>query len=243
MRQGQITRPPRRQVVMEIADYLNCTLAERNRLLIAASATPVSSYLTGAALDERLTVTREVAESLTTPTIIINRDWRILYINDLMLALNGLTPAHIAHIPPEQLNFLRLMFDPSLPLHPKISRNRVSWERMARQTMYGFKMANQLCQYESWYQILVDQFHHLPEFSDHWFSVKVDSPFEDDPSAQSLHPAVTVEAVIGQDGATRSVWLRPLVISAGYFQFDFPQILSFVPADESSRAMFTALGA
>jgi len=30
------------------------------------------------------------------------------------------------------------------------------------------------------------------------------------------------------------LWLRPLVISAGYFQFDFPQILAFLPADSTA---------
>src|SRR6185295_6145506 len=47
MRQGHINRPPRRSIVMEIADYLNCTLEERNRLLIAADTAPVSPYFTG----------------------------------------------------------------------------------------------------------------------------------------------------------------------------------------------------
>jgi len=77
MRQGRVTRPPRREIVMEIAEYLNCTLEERNRLLIAAHATPVAPYLTGEKLDEVLQVAIEVARSLPIPAIIINRDWRI----------------------------------------------------------------------------------------------------------------------------------------------------------------------
>ena len=34
MRQGRVTRPPRREIVMDIADYLNYSLEERNRLCL-----------------------------------------------------------------------------------------------------------------------------------------------------------------------------------------------------------------
>lgn len=44
MRQGGVTCPPCLEIVMDIADYLNCSLEERNRLLLAArnASHPVS---------------------------------------------------------------------------------------------------------------------------------------------------------------------------------------------------------
>jgi len=50
MRRGRITRPPRREVVIDMADYLDCTIDERNRLLVAANLPPVDPYLTYAYL-------------------------------------------------------------------------------------------------------------------------------------------------------------------------------------------------
>src|SRR5438128_3725909 len=44
MRRGRITRPPKREIVMDIADYLNCTMQERNRLLEAAHFAPIDIY-------------------------------------------------------------------------------------------------------------------------------------------------------------------------------------------------------
>ncbi len=76
MRQGHITRPPRREVVLEIADYLHCSFEERNRLLIAAHTLPVEQYLTGPALANMVHEIREVACVLPMPALIINRDWQ-----------------------------------------------------------------------------------------------------------------------------------------------------------------------
>ena len=243
MRQGRVTRPPRREIVMDIADYLDCSLEERNHLLLAARATPVAPYMTGAPLDEALRVAMNVARNLPLPAIILNRDWQIHFINQPMLSLIGVTLAEVAAIPARKLNILHLLFDPALPLHGHLIQNRSSWTRMVRQTMYGFKMANTFCQFERWYQDLLDQLSLLPEFEEHWRSVRVDKNFETDPSAQNQSVSAVVEiAVNGAPSNPESVRLRPLLVSVGYFQFDFPQIVAFMPVDDESRAALRRIG-
>ena len=243
MRRGHVTRPPRRETVMDIADYLNCTLEERNRLLLAAHTTPVAPYLTGAKLQEALQAAMGVIQDLPLPAIIINRDWHIHYINQHALTLNGVTPADVAAIPPAQLNILHLLFDPALPLYPHLRQNRESWTRMVRQTVYGFKMANLLCQFEPWYQDLIHQLMGLPEFEHHWRTVRVDTAFDSDPSAQTQPASVIIEASVPNARPQPThARLRPLLISVGYFQFDFPQIVAFFPADDASRATLRDIG-
>lgn len=243
MRQGRVTRPPRRDTVMEIADYLNCNLEERNRLLVAAHATPVAPYLTGPTLQAVLPMVIQVAQSLPLPAVIINRDWRIHYLNEQVLRLNGVTPAQVQAIPPTHLNFLHLLFDPDLPLYPRLRPNRDSWTRMARQTIYGFKRANLLCQFEPWYEALVEQLMRLPEFEDHWRSVGADTAFEYDPGIHAPSGSAIVETVVAHTQPhPKRARFRPLLISAGYFQFDFPQILALLPADDESRDLFAAIG-
>lgn len=240
MRQGRVTRPPRRETVMEIADYLNCTVEERNRLLVAAHATPVAPYLTGEKLDEVLQVAVGVARSLPIPAVIINRDWRIHYLNTHALTLNGITPEQVAVIPVNKLNILHLLFDPNLPLYPHLIQNHRSWTRMARQTIYGFKMANLLCQFEPWYQALIQQWMTLPAFEYHWQTVNVDAAFDADPSMHTQPASVVVETVVPTQ--SQRARLRPLLISVGYFQFDFPQIVAFLPADDPSREVLRTIG-
>jgi hypothetical protein len=232
MRKGRITRPPRREVVMELADYLECTLEERNRLLLAAGAAPIAPYLTGADLDAALRIATSVAEQLTIPSVIITRDWHIHYFNDRLLELFAVTPQQLAALAPHQFNVLHLLFDPALPLHPHLIQNRSSWTRMARQTIYAFKGANQLNQFDVWYSDVLAQLLALPEFATHWASVAVDQPFAADPSAATQASTLTLEVQLQPAaGPAQKIWLRPLLISVGYFQFDFPQIVAFVPTD------------
>ncbi|HEY1013228.1 MAG TPA: hypothetical protein VGE07_11025 [Herpetosiphonaceae bacterium] len=242
MRQGRVTRPPRRELVMEIADYLCCGLEERNQLLLAAGGAPVDPYLTGAELERAVGMAVEVVGQLAMPAVVINRDWRIHHINDHALALFGVERAQLAAFSPDQLNVLHLLFDPAMPLYPHLIHNRDSWLRMARQTIYGFKRANLLSQGEPWYAALVGHFHGLPEFAHHWQTVDSAAPFAADPSSRDLPGAILLEARVSGPGRALSVWLRPLLVSVGYFQFDFPQIVGFVPADEEGKALFAALG-
>lgn len=243
MRNGRITRPPRRETVMEIADYLNCNLDERNRLLVAAELAPISSYLSGDSLNAVLQVAISVAENLAMPAMIINRDWHIHYFNEHLIRLYGVTPEQLTSIAPEQMNILNLLFDPQLPLYPRLIQNHSSWARMARQTIYGFKSANTLYQFESWYQDIVSQLMQLPEFERHWKTVSANLEFENDMSAQGQQPAVKVDTIVSfQQTSPQRAWIRPLLISVGYFQFQFPQIVAFLPADYESQGVFKKIG-
>ncbi len=243
MRNGRITRPPRRETVMEIADYLNCNLEERNRLLVAAELAPISPDLAGEALDRVLQVAISVAENINMPAMVVNRDWRIYFFNEHIFRLYGVTTEQLASLQPEQMNIFDLLFDPRLPLYPRLIQNRASWTRMARQTIYGFKSANTLYQFEPWYQDMVSRLMSLPEFEKHWKTVSANADFDADPSFQGQHPAVTVDTIVSDPGVeTQRAWIRPLLISVGYFQFQFPQIMAFLPANLESQKIFKQIG-
>jgi len=228
---------------MEIADYLNCTLDERNRLLVAAELAPISPYLSGELLERVLQVAISVAQNLAMPAMIINRDWKIHYFNEHLIRLYGITPEQLASISPRQMNALDLIFDPQLPLYPRLIQNHSSWMRMARQTIYGFKSANTLYQFEAWYQELVTRLMPLPEFEKHWKTVNANLDFDADSSLQNQHPAVTVDTIVSyQQTNPQRAWIRPLLISVGYFQFQFPQIVAFLPANIESQGIFKQIG-
>ena len=244
MRRGRITRPPKRAILMDIADYLNCNLIERNRLLESALYAPIDVYLTGDRLQEHLQPTIRVAQLLDIPAMVINRDWQIHFMNEQMIVLNDVQPEALEGVPPEHFNALRLLFDPNLPLYPNLIENKASWTRMARQTLYGFKVANRLCRFELWYQALIEEWMNLPDFEYHWQTVRTDIPFEEDISARNESSALLLNTAIpSQQEDHKRTWLRPLIISAGYFQFDFPQIVAFLPADEDAYGALLQIGA
>ncbi|HEY1349479.1 MAG TPA: hypothetical protein VGF67_07645 [Ktedonobacteraceae bacterium] len=240
MRQGHITRPPRREVVMEIADYFQCTLLERNRLLLAAHTFPVEPYLTGAELERILAVVIATACTLPMPAMVINRDWRIHYLNEALLLLYDLSAEQIARLPASAVNMLQLLFDPTLPLYPNLMIDRASWEQMALQTIYGFTLANLLSVYEPCYQQVVSQLLRLPEFVRYWRQVQREKPAA---STALSAASVTLQTAIPRLGdSSRALSLRPLVISTGYFQYTFPQIIALLPASPRDQAMFEEIG-
>lgn len=243
MRQGRIARPPRRDKVMELADYLNCTIEERNRLLLAAHSAPIPPYHTGAALEMLLPTAIAVTEQLALPAMVVNRDWRIHYLTDSVRELYGLTPEQLATIPAEHLNMLRLFFDPALPLYRNLDTSHPSWTRMARQTLYSFKRANLFCQYEPWYVEMVREYMTLPHFAEHWHTVRTDASFDTDPTASVLPPTEPIVAPVPSLRVhSPHGWLRPLMITVGYFQFDFPVVLVFLPPDLSIQNRLADMG-
>ncbi len=83
----------------------------------------------------------------------------------------------------------------------------------------------------------------LPEFEKHWKTVSASVDFDADPSLRNQHPAVTVDTIVSYPQTeTQRAWIRPLLISVGYFQFQFPQIMAFLPANLESQKIFKQIG-
>jgi hypothetical protein len=240
MRQGFISHPPRREVVMEIANYLNCTVQERNRLLVAAYTYPIEPFFTGNELRRLVEIAAGVARSFELPLMILNRDWRIHYISETILRLYNVSVEQLSTIPLARLGMLNLLFDPQLPLYPNVIPQYASWEKMVRQTVYSFKMANRFCTFESWYKQTVNQLLQLPAFPRIWQEVSLDRPQLN--FNQPLE-GITFETILpGLRDTSQLACLRPITISVGYYQFDFPQIYALAPGNEITRRLFEELG-
>ena len=171
---GSIRRPPRRTVVLAIADYLECTLAERNRLLVAAQYAPQQPYLTGAALTAALARAQETMGYVPLPAYVVTREWDVRSVNAHLLTLVGATGAQVDAIPPEERNILHLVFDPSLPLYERLSGTPEAWERTARCGIYSFKRDNVLCEDEAWYRHRVQRLLGVPRFAEYWRQIQID---------------------------------------------------------------------
>lgn len=232
---GAIRRPPRRQVVMEIADYLECSLEERNRLLVAARYAPEQPYLQGAQLETALGVAQTVIDALPLPAHSLTRDWDIHLVNERLLRLLGITRAQLEGLPPEQRNVLQLVFDPELPLHTLLRPNPDTWDRTARREIYGFKQQNQLCQYDDWYAARVERLMALPHFAQYWQQIGLDAP----PAAEDHHAFTTyLFELTYPDG--RVLHVRSLLIALG--DIDYPKVIAYIPADEFTRRVFIDQG-
>lgn len=237
LRRGKLKRPPTLTTLMQIADYLECTLEERNQLLTAARYAPIVPYLVGEALQRILDIAIKDAQYIPLPSYVVNRDWNILFMNKDARTFFGLDHHFIMNIPGNQMNILHLLFDPDLPIYGRMRHNIEIWDYIVRRNIYGFKFENILCQYDPWYQEHIESLMKLPEFSKYWYEVTLDSKFDKGIDRFIPFPIYITEMVapIG-----KIVRFRSLLTSLG--NYDYPQIVSYIPADEESRSIFTELG-
>lgn len=237
LRKGKIAKPPSREKVMEIANYLECTLEERNRLLLAADHPPVQPYLTGETLAPVLQIAQSISEYLPLPSYVINRDWSILFFNNYLFLLFGLCPSDIANIPQEHRSILHFIFDERLPIHNRLKINNDLWDQVARRNIYGFKTDNLLCQNESWYKEYVARIRQIPLLDKYWDEVDTDTSLGNDQESKTSFLFYTTELIAAHNKIIR---FRSLLTSLG--NYDYPQIVSYVPADEESIRGFEELG-
>ncbi|WP_298402756.1 hypothetical protein [uncultured Chloroflexus sp.] len=147
----EVKKPPSRDIVMTIADYLECDLTEGNRLLMTAHHDPIQPYRSGEALATFVQVARKVMQFVPLPVYTINRDWDVLDVNECLLAVASIARAEYEAIPAEMRNVIQMMFDPRSPVYHLLYLDHERWRCFAQRNIYGFKVQNAYCERESWY--------------------------------------------------------------------------------------------
>jgi hypothetical protein len=229
---GAVRRLPRREVVLTIADYLECTMTERNQLLAAARYAIEHPGPGGAELRRAIDELRVVIDALPLPAYAVSRDWTVQLINHNLLVALGLARADVAGLPAPSRNALRLLFDPALPVRRVLEPDQASWSRLAAFSIVQFRQDNVLWQYDAWYRGLIARLSDLPDFSRYWRQAQ---------SGQLAAGGGLASAritVTRPDG--RTLCLRPL--NAGLHGMGYPGIVSFLPADTPTSDQLRSLG-
>jgi hypothetical protein len=221
-------------VVLTIADYLECTMIERNQLLTAARYAIEHPGPGGTELRRVFGELRVVIDALPFPAYAVSRDWTMQLINDHLLVTLGLARADVAGLPASSRNVLRLLFDPALPVRRLLEPDQASWSQLAAFSIVRFRQDNVLWQYDPWYQGLIAKLSDLPDFSRYWRLAQ--SGQLADAAASGLASArITVSRPDG-----RALCLRPLNIEL--HGIGFPGIVGFLPADTASSEQLRTLG-
>lgn len=230
---GVVRHPPRRVTVLGLADYLECTLAERNHLLLAAGRAPEQPDLQGEALAQVLAVAEDTLPLLPFPAISVTRDWTVHGLNARMLSLFGLTPAEVAAVPLERRTLLHLVFDPRSPLYPWLGGGSGVWEQTARRDVLVFQRHNALSRHDAWYTSRVRSLMALPRFEDLWNDVQ--AALRDEEIPEHLPHEIPCFDPAEQPFTLRALWI-------GLTDLDYPRVVAYVPADDRAREVLAALG-
>ncbi|GHO65260.1 hypothetical protein KSC_041520 [Ktedonobacter sp. SOSP1-52] len=166
---GRSQRIPSRQTLMQIADYLECTIAQRNDLLLAARYLPESLELKGLELRQALEQARQLMRTLPYPAMLVTHTLEIETINKAFQRLFELPS--LTALPRTQRHVLPLFFRYDLPIRRRSTFNEqavTAWQAGVSRGIQLFKQSNRLYQFELWYQELVDQFCAVADFRQHW---------------------------------------------------------------------------
>jgi hypothetical protein len=222
---GRTQRLPNRAQMLQIADYLECTVAERNDLLLAAQYVPEQLEPQGLQLDTARDQAQAIMAALPLPALVVTRDWSVHATNQLFDTLLGLP--RFAQLPPAQRTIFHQLFDPTLLVRDRLAVTPHAWQDTAKRVIDIFRRANLLHQYEPWYRERIRQLSALPDFNTFW-NAELPSP--------DTAPLVT-ELFAGPQGT--KIRYSNILITLNVAPY--PGIIALVPADDAARHVFAEL--
>ncbi len=230
---GRSQRIPSRQTLMQIADYLECSMESRNTLLLAARYLPESLELAGDALRLTLEQARQLMETLPYPAMLVTHTLAIEALNEPFQRFFAFPP--LMTLPRTQRYVLPVFFREDLPIRERSSFNDQAvkaWQAGVSRGIQLFKQSNRLSQFEPWYQELVTQFCAVADFRQYW---------EQTPSMLDQHDTPS-KLLLGRNATTEEwvpIELQHIRISVCSHMY--PCIMALRPLDAAARAVFASL--
>jgi hypothetical protein len=218
---------------MQIAQYLECSSAERNTLLLAARYLPENLELEGSQLKQALEQANHLMGTLPYPAMLLTHTLEVQAINDAFQDVFAFPLLHA--IPEGQRDLFHFVFHPNLPLRARCTFSEQgikAWQIQASYCIHLFKQSNVLYQFEPWYQELVERLCAVADFRAYW---ERDPEMLDqkDPSSKAF---LSRHATTGE--------LLPIQFQHMYISVSshrYPCIAAFSPADEAAHVALASL--
>lgn len=229
---GRSNRLPSRSMLMQIADYLECNLSERNALLLAAQYLPEQPELEGDELRQALERAQQIMETLPYPAMVVTHTFQVQAANEFALRLFELPP--LDAIPPHQRSTIHFLFHPNICRRSTMNAEaRALWQTHALSGIQLFKQQNALSQYETWYQQSVQQWCEIPGFQEYWEKAREET-------RQEIAPTKAVLARMATTGEMLPIRIQHTLISIS--GKSSPAVSAFLPVDEAARAVYASFG-
>jgi hypothetical protein len=230
---GRSQRIPSRQTLMQIADYLECSIESRNNLLLAARYLPESLELEGEALRFTLEQARQLMETLPYPAMLVTHTLAIEAVNELFQQFFAFPP--LMALPQTQRYALPFFFREDLPIRQRSTFNDRAvkvWQAGLSRAIQLFKQSNRLYQFEPWYQELVKQFCAVADFRRYW---------EQTPSIVDQND-IPSKLILGRNATTQE-WLPIQLqnIRISVCTHTYPCIMALRPLDDAARDVIASL--
>jgi transcriptional regulator with XRE-family HTH domain len=230
---GRSTRLPSRSMLMQIADYLECSLSERNDILLAAQYLPEQPAWEGDALRRALEQAQQIMETLPYPAMVVTHTFQVQAANEFFLRLLELPP--LETLPPHQRTMIHFLFHPDFRARSTIDAEPLAmWQKHVMYGLQRFKQQNVLSQYDAWYQQSVQRWcDEIPDFQEYWEKAREATRQEDAPPKMVLARMATTGEVL-------PIRVRHMLVSVS--SKSYPAVSALLPVDEAARAVYASLG-
>jgi|SRR5579883_211446 len=229
---GRSHRLPSRSMLMQIANYLECSLSERNDLLLAAQYLPEQPEWEGDELRQALERAQQLMETLPYPASVVSRTFQVQAANEFFLRLFELPP--LETISPHQRSTIHFLFDPDVYRRSTMTTEaRALWQTHAPSGLQLFKQQHVLSQHDAWYQQSVKQWCQIPGFQKYWEKAREEN-------RQEIAPIKMVRARMATTGEVLPIRIRHMLVCVS--GKTSPAVSAFVPVDDMARAVFASFG-
>jgi hypothetical protein len=224
---GRTQRLPTRATILRIAEYLECTLAERNELLMIAEYLPDHVELREDEYRAAYEHARQVLHTLPLPAALVSRGWfeeevnaayEALYHDCLPTVWNG---RHGAAVP-----WFFTSHGYTQTLH---APDQATWQANIHSVLRVFRYLHQCLHYEGWYQALLKEFQTLQGFKHAWKQV-------------DQAPNTTPMGIIRMQKRTSSTVFREQQVILSVSTTVFPLVIMNVPLDQAAHHVYRTHG-
>lgn len=228
---GRSNRLPSRSILMTIADYLECSLSERNDLLLAAQYLPEQPTLEGDALRQALEQAQQIMETLPYPAIVVTQRLQVHAANALFLRL--LEVPSLDTFAPHQRTTISFLFHPDFRVRSTINaEGHAMWQKHVMYALQHFKQLNVFSQYEAWYQQSVQLWcDEIADFQTYWERSQ-------EVIGQEVSPTKMVFTRMATTGELLPIRVRHMLVSVS--SKIYPAISALLPVDEAAHAVFAS---
>ena len=230
---GRTNRLPSRSTLMQIADYLECSLSERNDILLAAQYLPEQPAWEGDALRRALEQAQQTMETLPYPAIVITHRFQVQAANEFFLRLLDVPP--LETLPLHQRTMIHFLLNPVFRARSLINTEAyTAWQKHVIYGLQQFKQQNELSQYDAWYQQSVQQWcNEIAGFQEYWEKAQEET-------RQENPPTKLVFARMATTGEVLPIRVRHMLISVS--SKIYPAVAALLPVDEAACTVYASLG-
>lgn len=214
---------PSREQILQIADYLECTMAERNDLLLAAHYLPERFEFRDDQYQIALDQARTLMYLLPFPALLVARHWVVESYNDRFQILTDCLP----HV---QAPGLLWLFDPTFPIRKLLDIEKSTWRDNVSGTIIRFQGHNRIFQREPWYREQVSLARTQRDIDLYWDSLRPE---------EYTNPTIG-NLILYTRFADTPIHLCRVSISAGIAPY--PVIHAYLPADDASTHVLANTG-